>query len=193
MADQTRTTIPTPNPNPNHTPNRRQLLSGASALALGGAALAGTTLLPQPLLGAEAPTPLLLSIDPAYLAYVAATESERACNTFKGDEESAVYDALYNTYSNAERKLGATPATSLIGLRGKIERLAANQYWDPEDGCHESCLGLSLLADLRRMATLRRGWKPDGRDFPARLGHQHWKKSYRQLYYCAADKRRSLN
>lgn len=165
MADRTSITDRTPNPNP--TTNRRQLLTGTSAFALGGAAL-----LPGSAVSFAAgalrsgAVPVGPGRDPAWPLYLRATEAERLVNTFSGDEEAGVYEALFDDYLVAERKLGATPATSLLGLQGKMMRLAADQYWEPDDGFLASCFGLSILADFAAMTGVSskgprgRGYRP---------------------------------
>ena len=52
-----------------------------------------------------------------------------------------------------------------MGVWGKMKRLADDQSWAPDDYCLESCLGLSVLADLNRMAAANfPGWSGDGQD-----------------------------
>ena len=122
---------------PSSSTNRRQLLIGAGALAATGTMGLDATLWSEP--------------DPAYLLYLRAVRSEAAINNFRGDEEGDEYKALFDTHIATERKLAATPATGLMGVWGKMRRLADDQYWEPSDYCLESCLGLSVLADLNRM------------------------------------------
>lgn len=103
--------------------------------------------------------------DPAYLLYLRAVRSEAAINNFRGDEEGDEYKALFDTHIATERKLAATPATSMMGVWGKMKRLADDQYWAPDDYCLESCLGLSVLADLNRMTAANYpGWSGDRHD-----------------------------
>ena len=52
-----------------------------------------------------------------------------------------------------------------MGVWGKMKRLADDQYWAPNDYCLESCLGLSVLADLNRMVAANfPGWSGDEQD-----------------------------
>ena len=92
---------------PSSSTNRRQLLIGAGALATTGAVSMGATLRSAP--------------DPAYLLYLRAVRSEAAVNNFRGDEEGDEYKALFDIHIATERKLAATPATSLIGGLGQDE------------------------------------------------------------------------
>ena len=136
---------------PSSSTNRRQLLIGAGALAATGAVGLDATLWSEP--------------DPAYLLYLRAVRSEAAINNFRGDEEGDEYKALFDTHIATERELATTPATSLMGVWGKMKRLADDQYWAPDDYCLESCLGLSVLADLNRMVAANfPGWSGDGQD-----------------------------
>lgn len=131
--------------------NRRQLLIGSGALAATGTVGLDATLWSEP--------------DPAYLLYLRAVRSETAINSFRGDEEGDEYKTLFDSHIATERKLAATPATSLMGVWGKMKRLADDQYWAPDDYCLESCLGLSVLADLNRMTAANfPGWSEDGHD-----------------------------
>ena len=136
---------------PSSSTNRRQLLIGAGALAATGAVGLDTNLWSKP--------------DPAYLLYLRVVRTEAAVNNFRGDEEGDEYKALFDTHIATERKLASTPATSLMGVWGKVKRLADDQYWAPDDYCLESCLGLSVLADLNRMTAANfPGWSGDGHD-----------------------------
>ena len=136
---------------PSSSTNRRQLLIGAGALAATGTMGLDATLWSKP--------------DPAYLLYLRAVRSETAINKFRGDEGGDEYKALFDTHIATERKLTATPATSLMGVWGKMKRLADDQYWGPDDYCLEPCLGLSVLADLNRMTAANfPGWSSDGYD-----------------------------
>ena len=133
---------------PSSSTNRRQLLIGAGALAATAATGLDATVWSSP--------------DPAYLLYLRAVRTEDAYNNFAGDEESDEYRALFDTLIATERKLAATLATSLMGVWGKMKRIADDQCWKPGDPYLESCLGLSVLADLDRMASAAvLGWSGD--------------------------------
>ena len=93
------------------------------------------------------------SPDPAYLAYLHAETSEDDFNACQSDEDGDEYQALCSAYIDSERTLAATPASSLVGILGKIRRLAADRDWHPENPVLESRLGLSVMADLERMVT----------------------------------------
>ena len=123
---------------PSSSTNRRQLLIGTGALAATAATGLDATVWSGP--------------DPAYLLYLHVVRTDDAFNNFTGDEESDEYRTLFDTLITAERKLAATPATSLMGVWGKMKRIADDQCWKPGDYYLESCLGLSVLADLNRMA-----------------------------------------
>ena len=123
---------------PSSSTNRRQLLIGTGALAATAATGLDATVWSGP--------------DPAYLLYLHVVRTDDAFNNFTGDEESDEYRTLFDTLITAERKLAATPATSLMGVWGKMKRIADDQCWKPDDCYLESCLGLSVLADLNRMA-----------------------------------------
>ena len=123
---------------PSISTNRRQLLFGTGALAAMAATSLDTTAWSGP--------------DPAYLLYLRVVRTDDAPNNLTGDEESDDYRMLFDTLIAAERKLAATPATSLMGVWGKMTRIADGQCWKPGDDYLESCLGLSLLADINRMA-----------------------------------------
>ena len=148
---------------PSLTTNRRDLLIGASAFAVTG----GASALPgSPPLSAIGPAMDALAspageapgLDPAYVLYVRATAAEGRVNAFSG-RNAGEHDALYDAYIAAQLKLAATPSTSLMGVRGKMKRLAADRFWEPDDSWLESCLGLSVLADLWRMiAATPPGW-----------------------------------
>ena len=136
---------------PSSNTNRRQLLIGTGALAATAATGLDATVWSSP--------------DPAYLLYLHAVRTDDAYNNFTGDEESGEYRALFDTLIATERKLAATPATSLLGVWGKMKRLADDQYWEPDGYCAEFCLGLSVLADLNRMAAASfPNWSGDGQD-----------------------------
>ena len=132
---------------PSSITNRRKLLIGTGTLALTGAVWPGSTLLSDP--------------DPAYMLYLRAVRIEAEFNAFGGDEEGSEYRALFEIYIATERKLAATPTTSLMGVWGKMQRLAHDQFWAPDDTTLEFSLGLSVLGDLNRMvAATTPGW-PD--------------------------------
>ena len=123
---------------PSSSTNRRQLLIGTGALAATAATGLDATVWSGP--------------DPAYLLYLRAVRTDDAYNNFTGDEESDEYRALFDTLIATEQKLAATPATSLMGVWGKMKRIANEQCWKPGDHYLESRLGLSVLADLNQMA-----------------------------------------
>ncbi len=89
--------------------------------------------------------------DPAYIAYARARKAEAEVNAFSGDSDGPEYDALFASYIALERKLAATPATSLVGVLGKMKRLASDQGWRSDDPWLASCFGLAVLDDLRRL------------------------------------------
>ena len=140
---------------PPSSTNRRQLLIGAGALATTGAVGLDTTPSSKP--------------DSAYLLYLHVVRTDDAFNNFTGDEESDEYRALFDTLIAAERKLAATPATSLMGVWGKMKRIADDQCWKPGDYYLDSRLGLSVLADLNRMAAATApGWSGKALDSGSR-------------------------
>lgn len=140
--------------------NRRQLLIGAGALALTGAALPayafGSRALSR---GGGAP-----GFDPASLAFFRAAKAEgelRKCPLTNWEDEQEYY-TLYRAFIDAELTLANTPATSLTGISAKIKRLGADMLWKHGDMCMASRLGFSALTDLHRMiAATSPGWPAD--------------------------------
>ncbi len=143
--------------------DRRHLLIGTSALALTGALTGVSTGAPAPEKVWRPPFAMAAEtsgVDPAYVLYIRAKRAETQVNAFRGGSmDELEYKALFNTYITTERKLAATPARSLKGVLGKMKRIAADQEWQADDPYLVSCLGLSVMADLRRMiAALPTGW-----------------------------------
>ena len=99
--------------------------------------------------------------DPAYAAFLNAQRATDRLNRYHGPDGTYL-DILYAAYISAERELVATPAMSLLGLRGKLKRLIAMTGWETEQDDIEAMMARSACADLDCMTTYIRAGQ-DGR------------------------------
>ena len=113
--------------------NRRQLLIGLGTSVLTGSAIS---------LNASKATD-----DPAYAAFLKAQGAADRLNRYHGPD-GPYLDTLYAAYISAERELVATPAMSLLGIRGKLKRLIAMNGWDAEQDNIDAMMACSAGADL---------------------------------------------
>ncbi|RMB07904.1 hypothetical protein [Eilatimonas milleporae] len=118
--------------------NRRQLLIGLGTSTLTGSAMSLTA--------------SNAADDPAYAAFLNAQRAADRLNRYHGPEGTYL-DTLYAAYITAERELVATPAISLPGLRGKLERLIAMTGWETEQDDIDAMMARSACADLNCIAT----------------------------------------